>query len=307
MTIHCYGSINIDHVYRVPRMPAPGETLAASAYAAGLGGKGANQSVAAARAGARVVHLGAVGRDGLWARDALAAHGVDCARVRVLDGVATGHAVIMVDPEGENSIVLHDGANHALDPGAIDGLLAGAELGDIVLLQNETAHVPAVAEAAMGRGLEVIYSAAPFDVAAARAVLPFVNMLVLNALEAGQLRAALGVTFEDLPVESVVVTRGAEGAEWHARGMDRLHMPAFAVRAVDTTGAGDCFAGSLAAMLDAGRNPAEAMRYATAAAALQVTRPGAAAAMPARAEVGALLAEGWRASPGSTMWPMSGV
>lgn len=292
MTIYCYGSINIDHVYRVPRLPAPGETLAARAYAAGLGGKGANQSVAAARAGARVVHLGAVGRDGLWARDALAAHGVDCARVRVLDGIATGHAVILVDPEGENSIIVHDGANHALDPGAIDGLLAGAALGDIVLLQNETAHVPAVAEAAMGRGLEVVYSAAPFDVAAARAVLPFVNMLVLNALEAEQLRAALGVTFEELPVESVIVTRGAEGAEWHARGMDRLHMPARAVRAVDTTGAGDCFAGSLAAMLDAGHGPAEAMRYATAAAALQVTRHGAAAAMPARAEVGALLAGG---------------
>lgn len=290
MAVWCFGSINIDHFYALPHLPAPGETLASSGYRKELGGKGANQSVAAARAGASVRHIGAVGADGASALFEMEAAGVDCRGVQRLEG-ATGHAVIQVDPAGENSIVLHAGANGALDLGAALGALEGVELDDILLIQNETAHQAAVAEAAMGLGMDVIYSAAPFDLEAVQAVLPFVNTLVLNEIEAKQLQAALDVPFEDLPVSNVVITRGSEGASWRSRGMDLIEVAALPVEVVDTTGAGDCFTGALAAALDAGHVPDEAMRFAAAAAALQVSRPGTAAAMPARAEILGLLGE----------------
>jgi len=288
MTIYCYGSINIDHFYTLPHLVAAGETLATLAYRTDLGGKGANQSVAAARAGAVVRHIGAVGADGAGMVALLAAYGVDVEGVQRLEG-ATGHAVVMVDPQGENAILLHGGSNRALSLDAAVTALAGAEMGDILLMQNETAHQVALASAAQGRGMEVIYSAAPFDLDALVAVLPHVTILVVNAIEAAQLQEATGLALQDLPVETVVVTRGADGASWHARGWPDVIVPALPTQVVDTTGAGDCFTGSLAAALDAGLGPEAAMRFAAAAASLQVSRHGTAAAMPELSEIRALL------------------
>jgi ribokinase len=288
MTVYCYGSINLDHIYTLPHRLAPGETLAAESYRVELGGKGANQSVAAARAGAVVHHIGAVGTGGAEAQ--LAGFGVDVAGVQVV-AEATGHAIILLEPGGENSIVIHPGANRALDLDAAKSALDGAEIGDLLLIQNEVAHVAEMAEHAMGLGMEVIYSAAPFDADAAAAVLPFTNMLILNAVEAAQLQDSLGVAFEDLPVETVIVTKGAEGASWHARGTPEIHAPAMAAQVVDTTGAGDCFTGALAAALDEVMLPQDAMRFAAAAAGLQVGRKGTAGAMPSRAEIDAALAD----------------
>ncbi|MGP3724954.1 ribokinase [Cereibacter sphaeroides] len=278
------GSINIDHVYRMPHLPAPGETLEAESYSVGLGGKGANQSVAAARAGARILHVGAVGPEGRWARDWMAAAGVDVTHVAVGE-VATGHAIINLDEEAENTIVIFPGANRTLDAAAVTAALAAAGPGDTLLLQNETSAQAEAARLASQRGLKVIYCAAPFEIGAVRAVLPYVSLLVMNEGEAAALKAALGA----LPEVPMVVTLGARGAEWLVPGEDRLSVPAFPVTAVDTVGAGDCFTGNLAAALDAGLAPADAMRRASAAAALQVTRPGAAEAMPTADEVDAFL------------------
>ncbi|WP_136683103.1 ribokinase [Falsirhodobacter xinxiangensis] len=280
MAIWNFGSINLDHVYRVPHLVNPGETLQASDYKVGLGGKGANQSVAAARAGARCLHLGAVGHDGAWAREVLAAAGVDVRHIAVTD-TPTGHAIINVDPGAENSIVIFPGANRVL--AAPD--LAGAAAGDLLLLQNETSAQAEAAAAGAARGMRVIYSAAPFDPEAVRAVLPHVSLLVMNAVEARSLRAAMG----EVPPVEMIVTSGAEGAEWI--GQHPLHVPAFGVDPVDTTGAGDCFAGTLAAALDMGEGAEGAMLRASAAAALQVTRHGAADAMPTAAEVETFLAQ----------------
>lgn len=288
MAVWCFGSINIDHIYSLRHLPAPGETLAALAYRVELGGKGANQSVAAARAGASVRHLGAVGSDGDSVLGALAAYGVNCDGIQHVEG-QTGHAVIMVEPMGENSIVIEAGANRAIALDPVLAALGQAALDDILLLQNETAFQAEIAEAAMGLGMEVIYSAAPFEVEAVRAVLPYVNTLVMNAVEAAQLRAALETPFEDLPVETVVITRGAEGASWHARGTPDIVVPALPTQVVDTTGAGDCFTGALAAALSMGALPEDAMQFAAAAAAIQVSRPGTAHAMPTRAEIEALI------------------
>lgn len=290
MTVWTLGSINIDHVYRVPHLPAPGETLAASSHAMGLGGKGGNQSVAAARMGARAVHLGAVGPDGGWTLERLAGFGVETGMVaRVPE--PTGHANIYVDDAAENVIVILKGANWSFGPGVVEAALQAAAPGDILLLQNETAHQALAARIGQEKGLCVIYSAAPFDIEATRAVLPYASVLALNAGEAEALCRALGCALEEVPVPELLVTRGAEGAEWIETATGRrLVQPAFRVTPVDTTGAGDTFAGAFAAARDGGLPPEAALRLAAAAAALQVTRPGAADAIPGRDEVEAFLA-----------------
>ncbi|WP_104491669.1 ribokinase [Paracoccus denitrificans] len=285
MTIYNLGSINIDHVYRLPALPRPGETLHAQSYAQGLGGKGANQSVAAARAGADVVHLGAMAASDGWVLGRLAEAGVQTSAIARLPDIATGHAIILVDTAGENSIVLHGGANLALPATLASGIGFGPD--DILLMQNETNLQAETAALARRAGARVIYSAAPFSIAALREVLPHVSILSVNEIEARDTFAAFG---EDLPVEGLLVTRGAEGAEFRdLRGGQAWHQPAFAVEAVDTTGAGDCFTGWFAAGLARGENPPTALRHAAAAAALQVTRRGAGDAMPDRTEVLAFL------------------
>lgn len=284
MTIYTLGSINIDHVYRVATLPRPGETMTVIGYMTGLGGKGANQSIAAARMGASVRHIGAVGQDGGAACAEIARSGVDITHIARADTV-TGHAIVVVDDTAENLILIHPGANHALDPAQIETALAQAQRGDTLLLQNETTLQDQAARIARGRGMRVIYSAAPFAVDAVRAVLPHVSLLMVNEGEAAALSTALGA----MPDVDTVVTRGRRGAEWLHLGQPLLEVAAFPVHPVDTTGAGDCFAGVLAAALDAGMTPEDAMRRAAAAAALQVTRPGAAPAMPTGAEVDAFL------------------
>jgi len=222
MAVYNLGSINIDHVYQVPHLPAPGETLTALSYAMGLGGKGGNQSVAAARAGARALHIGAVGAEGAWARAALAGYGVDISHVTV-GPVPTGHAIINVDPKAENSIVIYSGANQTLDEAAISAALAGASTGDTLLLQNETSGQVIAARLAAAHGMRVVYSAAPFDLAAVQAVLPYATLLVMNEGEAAQLRAGLGA----LPATDTIITKGAQGAEWLCAGFEPLFVPAF--------------------------------------------------------------------------------
>lgn len=289
MTVWNLGSINIDHFYRLPHLPVAGETISALGYMKGLGGKGANQSVAALRAGARVHHLGAVGEGDDWTPAQIARLGLSTEGIARV-AAATGHAMVATDPRGENLIVIAPGANRALPESLLDAL-DRAQPGDTLLLQNETNLQVEAAARARAAGLRVMYSAAPFELEPLRAVLPHATHLLMNALEARALAEATGLALADLPVQAVVVTRGAEGAEWiSAEGS--LHVPAAKVTPVDTTGAGDCFAGSLAARLDLGDDPQAALRYAAAAAALQVTRPGTADAMPARAEVERLLAIG---------------
>lgn len=287
MTVFNFGSINLDHSYRVPHLPEPGETLTALSLHSGLGGKGANQSVAAARAGARVMHIGMVGPDGAG-RDALGRFGVDVCHVGTGEQV-TGHACIYVDDAGENLIVILPGANREQSLNRVESALTQAKPGDYFLLQNEATLGEDAAKLAREAGCFVVYSAAPFDAAHAGAMLPLVDLLVMNAVEAGQMVAHLGLPVEELEVPHLLVTRGAEGAIWHARGAAAYVAPAFRVDPVDTTGAGDCFIGTVIAGLDQGLDIPGALRLGSAAAALQVTRLGTAEAMPTRDEVEAFL------------------
>lgn len=297
MTIVNVGSINIDNAYRVTRHPAPGETILDKGYLRGLGGKGANMSLAAAAAGAGVRHVGAVGADGEWCRDKLAAAGVDVEDLAVID-VETGHAVIMVDDAGENIIVVHSGANHALTMLAIEAAIARAAPGDWLLLQAETNLVPEAAHAARAAGLRVAYAAAPFEAGAAAKMLPLADLLAVNEVEGAQLARATGRPVEDLGAGALLMTLGRRGAVFMAEGR-RIVCPAFEVEAVDTTGAGDTFLGFFLAGLDQGAEPAFALRRASAAAALQCTRPGAGEAIPMADEVDRLVAANQRTKEGS--------
>lgn len=287
MAIWNLGSINIDHVYRMQSLPRPGETLAALAFSMGLGGKGANQSIAAARAGAVTHHLGALGTADDWVVERLAEAGVATEQIARLADQVTGHAIILVDVDAENAIIVHPGANRAIDEDALVASLATIDPADTLLIQNETNCQVAAAQAAQSRGARVVYSAAPFDLDAVRAILPHVSILAVNAGEAEQLFAGIPGA---LPVQGLLITKGAEGAEYRdLRTGQTCRQPSFKVEAVDTTGAGDTFAGYFAAALDEGQDAADALRLASAAAALQVTRPGAADAIPSRAEVHAFL------------------
>jgi ribokinase len=240
-------------------------------------------SVAAARAGAHVRHIGAVGEDGQWAIDRLLEYGVDTRNIAMLE-TETAQAIIMVDPHGENAIVLHPGANAEIPQAILQAAMAEASTGDWLVIQNET-NLQRTA-AAMGKklGLQVAYAAAPFDADRVQAVLPHLDFLILNAVEAAQLQQATGQAPNDLPVRDVIVTLGADGADWYSSAR-KQHFPAIKVVPVDTTGAGDTFTGYVLAGLDRGMPMAQAIGLATKAGALMVTRHGTADVIPDLSEV----------------------
>ncbi len=289
MAVYNLGSINIDHFYSVPHLPKPGETLAATAYSTGLGGKGANQSIAAVQGGARVLHIGAVGDDGAWAVSQLEAANVSIENIAVMD-VPTGHAVINVDPDGENAIVISCSANTSITQEGIRNSFEGAGSDDICILQNETNLVSFAAELAQNRGMRVVYSAAPFDLEHVQETLPFVNLLVLNEVEAQQLSDVLGVTAAHFPVPEVLVTKGRTGSVYRS-GDQEISVEAFAVDTIDTTGAGDTYLGFFVAGLDTGMDVKGAMTFAAAGSAIQVTRKGTSDAIPNLEEVKVFLEE----------------
>ena len=288
MTVFNLGSINIDLVYRVPHFPAPGETLTALDYQRMLGGKGANQSIAVARAGGAVTHIGAAHAEDGWILDEMRTAGVDISGVQTGD-TATGHAIVSVSSDGENQIILWPGANHAIDMDQAIAALATAGSGDWALLQNETCGADDFVAAARASELKIAYSAAPFDAAVTARLLPYTDLLVVNEVEAAALTKMLDRPAQDIGLPHLVITRGGDGADYHGQA-GAFHQPAFPVSPVDTTGAGDCFFGYLLAGLACGEDIGTSLHRASAAAAIQVTHPGAAAAIPTRAAVDEFLA-----------------
>lgn len=283
MPIINIGSINIDYVHRVPHFPAAGETLRNLSYNAGLGGKGANQSIAIALASGDVAHVGRIGEDGLWAKKKLADSGVNTQHTLTDDG-ASGHAVIYVDNEGENTIVIHGGANETLTQAQIDDALEQANSNDWLLLQNETNMIVEAAKTAKQKGIKVAYAAAPFDAEIAAKMIEHVDLIAVNEIEAAQLAQTLNMSVDQLPVERILVTKGSKGASYK-QGDQQYEVNSFNVEAIDTTGAGDTFTGYFLARLDLGDAPETALKIASAAAAIQVTLPGAADAIPPILEV----------------------
>lgn len=287
MAIWNLGSINADYIYEVPHLVAPGETLAAKSRHVFLGGKGANMSVAAARAGAKVSHIGAVGTDGGWAIDRLRNYGVSADAIVQSDN-ETGHALIFVADDGENNIVLCSGANRTQDSNDVQNALKNAQAGDWFVTQNEVNLQEEAAAFARQIGLRTAYAAAPFDAEITQKMLPLLDFLILNEIEAEQLQQATGLSPQRLPVENVIVTQGAKGATWFG-ATETGFVPSQKVDPIDTTGAGDTFTGYVLAGLDQGRPILNAMEWATYAAALMVTRKGTADVIPSAEDVAAFM------------------
>jgi ribokinase len=276
------GSVNRDIVVTTPRLPAPGETVTGSSLSQALGGKGANQAIAAARAGADVAFVGAVGDDeaGPALRDELTTAGLDLGRLRTVPG-PSGTAVIYVDAAGENCIVVVPGANHAW-PAPLEPDLDLIHSADLLLLQLEIPIEVAIRVAALAadRGVPVMLNPSPVQPLPA-ALLRSVSILVMNEVEA----EVVGET----AVPTVIVTRGARGAAF--RVDDRIgSVPAPRVTAIDTTGAGDTFAGALAVAWAEGQEVTPALRFACAAGALSASAAGTSTSSPARAAIEELVA-----------------
>ena len=286
MTVYNFGSINADYFYQVPHIPAPGETLAATDLDQGLGGKGANQSVAMVQAGADVVHLGAVGRDGDWLLDRLGALGVAGDSIARLS-CASGHAIITVAADGENAITLFSGANTAMSEAQLTQWLTPIGAGDWLVMQNETAHQLHAARMARAQAARVVYSAAPFEAKAVAEVLPFVNILCANEHEVKALQQELRISsLASLGLDGMLITYGAKGAAYHDFSADQVfEVAGIPVIPVDTTGAGDTFCGYFIGRLSLGDDPQTALTCANRAAALKVTRSGTADAIPNLQEV----------------------
>jgi len=299
------GSINMDLVTNVEAFPRPGETIHSLGVAYLPGGKGANQAVAAARSGASVRMVGAVGTDSFAQTliDNLADSGVDTSGVLRKEG-HSGLAVITVDRSGENHIVLAGGSNKAFGYGEIEGRIPWDEA-HAVLLQNEIdwSVTEAVMREAGRRGVPVWFNPAP-ALKLEPEVLGLIHTCILNETEIEVITGAKVSGADDaVPaagrlleagVRQVVVTLGDKGCVWVGREGEPVHVPAFKVQAVDTTAAGDTFIGAMAAASCEGKPVPEALRYAAAASALAVTRHGAQASIPARDEVERLLADAGR-------------
>ena len=274
------GSVNVDLVARVASLPRPGETVRGTSLDHGLGGKGANQAVAAARIGAAVRFVGAVGSDGSGSglRLALAEAGVDVERLATVDG-PTGTALVVVDSHGENSIVVIGGANDRVTATRFD-----PRRGDLVLTQGELPLAVTVAALTVARsaGATTVWNPAPADPEAFEH-LALADVLIVNETELEVFGGSIEVLLER-GSRAVVETLGGDGVLL-AQGSDRHTIPARRVEVVDTTGAGDCFVGALAARFAAGDALDEAVAFGNVAASISVQRQGAAASMPTWAEV----------------------
>jgi len=303
MTIAVFGSINVDVTAYSQRLPAPGETIHGESYVLGLGGKGANQAVAVARLGGNPSFIGRVGNDafGAMARGELQRYRVDTSHVMATADMGTGIAIIAVDATAQNCITVIAGANFAV--GAADvARLNEIELAPTVLLLQLEVPLPAniaAAQTAKSKGATVILDPAPVPLSKLpNELLSAVGVITPNEVECQALtgirpqdhddarRAALAL--REIGINRVVIKMGANGAFWLGPEGEG-HVPRFAVTAIDTVAAGDCFNGALGVAMAAGRSFGEAVRFASAAGALSTTKRGAAAAAPSLAEVERLL------------------
>jgi len=284
MTVYNVGSINIDLVYQVPHLVMAGETLSSLSMNTLLGGKGANQSVAVARAGSPVCHVGRIGRADHWAVDQMKAAGVDITHVDLIDG-ASGHAIIQVDNEGENSIILHGGANQSFTRSSLESHLQDASSEDWLLIQNECNDISVALDIAVNKGMKIMFNPAPMTADVAALPLERCAVLIVNETEAESLAGSSDPTqilahlANRYPDTLLVMTLGSKGALLQHSGQLIRH-DALVVDVVDTTGAGDTFVGYFLASMIAGLDDASCLQRACTAAALSVTQSGAAPSIP---------------------------
>lgn len=289
MNVVNFGSLNLDHVYAVDHFCRAGETIHTAGYTQNAGGKGLNQSIAVARSGQTLCHAGMLGAGGEPLAQLLEGCGVD---LRYLGRTETpqGHAIIQVQPDGQNCIFLYGGSNQAVTPEDIDAVLSHFAPGDYLLMQNELSNFTYLLRAAVGRGLRVVLNASPISGEVLAADLTGVDWLVVNEIECAAIAGcstpeegytALRARYPGL---GILLTLGSEGSVSWKDGVE-IRQCAYPVQAVDTTGAGDTFMGYFVGCLAQGMERKDAMQYAAMAASIAVTRPGAAPSIPMMAEV----------------------
>ena len=290
--LYNYGSVNIDHVYRVPHLVRPGETLSSYGYRQVLGGKGANQSLAIARAGGKVTHWGRLGQSDRWALETLSSAGVNTAHVE-LTADPSGHAIIQVEDHGENAIIIHPGANHGFTDAQQSALVSSTKAEDWLLLQNECNALGRMLTLAAERGMRIAFNPAPMTASVLRLPLEACQVLFLNRGEAAALtglnaqasvQGLVEALRERLPEVEIVLTLGSEGV-CYLHGETQYRLSAHHVTAKDTTAAGDTFIGYFMAARQNDDDLVGGLRLASAAAALCVQREGAAPSIPVLSEV----------------------
>ena len=291
MKILNYGSLNIDYTYSVDHFVRGGETMSSEEMHVFSGGKGLNQSIALSKSGAEVWHAGAIGTgDGDFLIRQLKEAGVNTEYISVLDG-KTGHAIIQKAKDGGNCILLFGGANQKITREMVDGVMDHFEKGDYLVLQNEISEIGYIMERAREKGMVLVFNPSPMDDKISTYPLEYVDYFLLNEIEAGDICGEQGSGEELLqklsdkfPASKIVLTLGGDGSLYRD-GQRILTQGIYKVPVADTTAAGDTFTGFLMGGLVQGLDAGEALALAAKAAAIAVSRPGAAPSIPSREEV----------------------
>lgn len=290
MRVLNFGSLNIDITYRVPHIVKAGETLQSRSLKYYAGGKGANQSSALAKAGVEVFHAGKIGKDGLWLLDKLEGFGVNTEFV-LCDADKTGHAVIQVSDDAENSIVLFGGGNIEISTKDIDDILSNFGSSDILLLQNEVNNIPYIIQKASQKGMQIFFNPAPFTKEIIEFPLELVDTLFINETEGCGLAGGeedfdkiVDILTKIFLGKQIVLTLGEKGLIY---GKDNIRhrLKAIKTKAVDTTSAGDTFIGFFIAKTVEGRPVEQALLAASKASAIAVSRVGAMDSIPFKSEL----------------------
>lgn len=294
MRILNFGSANLDYVYQVPHFAAPGETISARNQTINPGGKGLNQSIALARAGAKVFHGGCIGTGGESLGALLSENGVDTRYIKSVD-VLQGNAMIAVNDDGENFIMLYGGSNQAITKAQVDETLAVFEAGDFLVLQNEVNHLPYLVQQAYAKGMHIVLNPSPFEDSLRSLDYNKIAWLFVNEIEAEQITGRTkpedvwSTLHEKYPHLSLVLTLGGAGAMCFT-AQEQVQQPIFPTTPVDTTAAGDTFTGFFLAALIAGEPLRVCMQRAAMASSIGVSRLGASCSIPTADEVSAALA-----------------
>ena len=291
MKVLSFGSLNYDHVYEVPHFTEPKETQSSLSYQRNFGGKGLNQSIAMAKAGLDVYHAGRVGNDGQDFIDYLNEYGVKTDYLLKDNSIATGHAIIEIC-QGQNRIILHGGANQAIDEAQIDEVLTHFEKGDVLLIQNEISNLSYLITKANEKGMMIVFNTAPMNDKVFTYPLELVDIFVVNEVEAAGLakidskdeKEIIPVLAKTYPDKKIVLTVGERGS-YYINGEELKHQDAFMVKAVDTTAAGDTFTGFFLASMLKDENVEKALELGSKASSMTVQKQGAAKSIPTLEEL----------------------
>lgn len=292
MKVLNFGSLNIDYVYSVDHICRKGETISSNALNIYSGGKGLNQSVALGKAGIHPYHAGKIGNEGIFLLDVLRKADVDVGNVKISNKASTGNAIIQNEADGDNCIILYGGANRDITLEDIEEVLMKFGEGDILVCQNEISQVEELIHKAHEKGMSVFLNPSPMDEVMINLDFKEVDYIILNEIEAGQL-TELNTEDGDMLIDAlqkrfpgirIVLTLGSKGSIY-ADSEKKVRHPIFPVHAVDTTAAGDTFLGYFIANIAMKKTPEEALRIASMASAIAVTKSGAAPSIPAKEQV----------------------